>query len=410
MMESKKTGKSYDVDDNLIDRLNNLGVGSALQTGISGETTGLNGTDIILAVGLTYRYPTAAFIAPCLGFFKCTNLPVLTGLSQSKKAYFVSSKHDPEDLKFGQFSPKWTKNFLSHCKSVLQLKLGKSMDFLRLQVSFTTRKDTSDLDKLLLAKAAEETQFSTHTTRVQIIPIIEAVTIEAIWKCLASGAPKFKNGDNILALHDDGEVIDIQSYSISLPATVEGSNKFQFQMTEMACGETLNWGKLVDQQFTQWMQNKFGNSFLQLSEKDTGPNSRLMLEFAKVRRGYQTQSGGVYNFPLTLRQPPDHAPYDSDCHICQVQDSQMEMFFRSAADSLYRSLTKHHNRVSNNSIRINKIFLFAPPDNSRYMEQQLLEWGSSWTDILPRITLVSSTGRAAGFAARLRAYFRVESR
>lgn len=403
-MESKETRKSHDADDNLDKRFGSLNIGRDLETGIWEGTKGVpKNIDIILAVDLNSRYPAAAFIAPCLGYFRCTTLSVLEAMSESKRASFASFKYDPDASKSSQFGPEWTKDFLSHCKALLRLKLGKSLEYLRLQVSLTTRSDTSDRDKAMLAKAAEDAGFCTKDT-VQIIPTVEAVTIEAIWDYLASctnGAPKFENGDNILVVHYDGEVADIQSYSISLPATARGSTEFRVQMTEMACGETVDWGKMVDKQFTQWMQNEFGNSFLELPAKDTGPNSQFMLEFAKVRREYKVKPSGLYSFPLTLKNPPDHAPYDADRHICQVQDSLMEMFFRSAADSLYESLARHHNTVRTNNMSINKIIFTGIPGNSPYAEQQLIEWGTTWTGILPR--------GSQALPARLGRYYRVES-
>jgi hypothetical protein len=33
---------------------------------------------------------------------------------------------------------------------------------------------------------------------------------------------------------------------------------------------------------------------------------------------------------------------------------------------------------------INKIIFTGIPDNSPYAEQQLIEWGTTWTGILPR--------------------------
>jgi hypothetical protein len=110
----------------------------------------------------------------------------------------------------------------------------------------------------MLAKAAEDAGFSTELSKqkpaVQIIPTVEAITIEVIRRNLASdthGVSKFENGDNILVVHYDGGVADIQSYLISLPAAVKGCE--EFQLTEMACGETVDCGKMVEKQFTQWM-------------------------------------------------------------------------------------------------------------------------------------------------------------
>ncbi len=120
-----------------------------------------------------------------------------------------------------------------------------------------------------------------------------------------------------MLLHYDGDVAEIQSYAVSWAETDGKSAESRLRLEEIAYGDTVDCGKLVEDQFTRWIEESFGNSVSNLSAK-TFANEQLMAEFTEVRRNYKIDQKSLYHFPLIPQNPPYKAPYDSHSHACQV--------------------------------------------------------------------------------------------
>jgi hypothetical protein len=335
--------------------------------------------EVILAVDLNSGYPAAAFLAPSLGYPQLTPLPAFEKMSKAREAELLTSRsfsqYDPDGSKSGQLGRDWIRHFLALCLRLLRERFGDNLANIRLQISLTARSDISDWEVAVLVKTTEAAGFSTIADHaIQVVPISEAAAIAAVKRYLYIGgpeSPRLKYGDNILLLHFDGDMLDIQSYSLSA-----GSTKAGFRMEGLAAGQTINCRKMVDEQFIKWLEATFGSSFSRLSSRDTDRGSRLMSEFTRVRRKYDAGVDEVYNFPLILTNPPRGSPYDSGrCNI-QLQDSQMEDFFETATTTIWDKLHDHRAKIGKD-ININKIVFAGEKNVSPYVENHILDWGES---------------------------------
>jgi hypothetical protein len=341
-------------------------------------------TDILLVVDLNSRYPTAAFNAPSLGYSKYKLLPPLEATPESRYPLLGSSESSPSSSRHRKSSLDSTKDLLSHCQTHLQSELGKPLKNFKPQVFFTARGDASDRSKHILSKAVKDTDsFISTEDSVQIFPTIEAITIEAIFRQEALNlkndssyqvaAPRTKT--NILVLHFDGDVAEIQSYSVSWTAPIGKFDEPRLRLEEIVYGETVDCGKLVDRQFDRWIQKSFGNSISNISARKFGIEGRLMTEFAEARRYYKMDRKDMYGFPLTLRNPPNGSPYDPRRHVCQVQDYEMQKLFEPAMDSLLKSLDNLQARLGEKKTAVDNVIFAGVKGISPYVEDHVKDWG-----------------------------------
>lgn len=180
---------------------------------------------------------------------------------------------------------------------------------------------------------------------------------------------------NILVLHYDGDVAEIRSYSVSRTDTAEKSTGSRLRLEEIVYGATVDCGKLVDHQFTHWIEKSFGSSVSNFSANNTGTNAQLMAEFAETRRNYKIEQSNLYEFPLTLQNPPRGAPYNPSRRVCNVRDSEMQEFFGPAIDSLLKTLHNHHARLGPKSKAIDQVIFMGVDHISPYVEDLLKDWG-----------------------------------
>jgi hypothetical protein len=377
-------------DDALADDLRRLYISSSNASGQSGKAVS-KPPDVILVVDLNSRFPSAAFIAPSLGHPKCRFLPALQEMSRAREKALTSTEFDPGSSKFDQSGYEWTKDFISHCRRLLQVDLGSPLTDLTVHVSLTSRSDASERDKLKLLEAAERAGFINKTeTAIRIVTTIEAATVEAVRRygypglngstSRTSGTStyqleKLKHGDTILVIYYDGDVAEIQSYSLSFPVTAGDSARSRLQLKETVYGETVDCGKLVDEQFTRWLNESFGNSLEELSANDLGTNGQLMTEFAEVRRNYATKRHDLYSLPLALINPPQSAPYNSSRNLCLVHDSKMRRLFEPAVESLLNSLDSHQARIRKKEKTIDKIIFAGASGICPFLEDNIKDWG-----------------------------------
>jgi hypothetical protein len=255
-----------------------------------------NPHSVLLVVDLNSRNPTVAFIAPSLGYSEHEFLPALKAMLKSREAFLTSTKFGLGSRQPCQSSSDWTTDFLSHSRLLLQSKIGMPLEDAILGFSFTARGDASDRSKAMLLGAVKAAGFKINTDdAIQIFPTVEAVTIETVRHQITKifdnqspypgGAPKFNH--NILVLHYDGDVAEIQSYSVSWEAKTRKSGQSRLRLEEIAYGETVDCGELVDYHFTRWMEERFGNSVSNVSTNNIGTDGGLMAKFAEERRKYK---------------------------------------------------------------------------------------------------------------------------
>jgi hypothetical protein len=337
--------------------------------------------DAILIIDLNSREPIAAFIAPSLGFPSCTFLPVFQKMSKAQQALLMDSKYGFESGKSNQFSRKWTKELLSHCQQLLLQELGMPLEKMNLQVSLTSRSDASERDKFLLLQAAQDA--GCKAPQLQLIPTIKAVAIAAFMShggldhdinTETDQEEKWRLDDNVLVICHNGDVIDIQSYSISWAARAEKSAESRLKLEEIVSSNTVDSRRLAEQQFTKWLKGVFGKSFLS-GANDLEPNGKLMSAFAEALRNYKPKKCAHYEFPLNIPRPPHDAPYDPIHHRCLVPDNKMREFCEPAIDSLLEGLDDHYTRINSRKKTIDKILFAEPKGFSPYLEDHVTDWG-----------------------------------
>jgi hypothetical protein len=341
-----------------------------------------NPHSVLLVVDLNSKNPTVAFIAPSLGYSEHEFLPALKAMSKSREAFLTSTKFGLGSPQPCQSSSDWTTDFLSHSRALLRSKIGMPLEDAILEFSFTARGDASDRSKAMLLGAVKAAGFKINTDdAIQIFPTVEAVTIETVRHQVTKifdnqspypgGAPKVNH--NILVLHYDGDVAEIQSYSVSWEATTGKSAKSRLRLEEIAYGETVDCGEQVDYHFTRWMEERFGNSVSNVSTNNIGTDGGLMAKFAEVRRNYKPGQKDRYIFPLTShgasRNPHYHASQ------VQVQDSEMRGFFDLAMGSLIQSLDDHYARVGQKKKTIGEVIFAGATCIAPYVEDVLKDWG-----------------------------------
>jgi hypothetical protein len=334
--------------------------------------------DILLVVDLNSGNPTAAFNAPALGYSQSRFLPAFKALSKEREAFLTSTKSGLSSSQFINFGEEWKKDFLKHCKTLLQSELGKPLENFNLQVLVTARGDALDRNKAMLLEAVKDAGFIIRTDdAVQIFSTVEAATIQLVRRhlTLSHNSNNPKDSHNILVFHYDGDVAEIQSYSVSWTDTAGKSTESQLRLEEMVYGDTVDCGKLVDHQFTQWIEKSFGSLVSNLSANNTGTYAQLMAKFTETRRGYKIEQSDLYEFPLMLQNPPRGAPYDSSHRICNVRDSEMQEFFEPAIDSLLKTLDDHHARLVSKSKTIDQVIFAGADCISPYVEDLLKDWG-----------------------------------
>ena len=337
---------------------------------------------VLLVVDLNSRNPTVAFNAPSLGYSEYKFLPALKAMSMTREAFLTSPKSDLSSPRLSQWSSDWTTDFLSHCRALLRSEIRRPLEDVILEFSFIARGDASDRSKAMLLGAVKAAGFKISTEdAIQIFSTIEAVTIEAIREHVTKrfhdcssylgGAPKVDY--NILVLHYDGDVAEIQSYSVSWKAMTGKFADSRLRLEEIAYGETVDCGKLVDNQFTRWIEKCFGDPVANASTNNMDTNEGLIAEFGEVRRNYKPGQKDRYILPLTTHGASRNRK--NQVSQVQVQDSEMLGFFEPAMDSLLRSLDDHHARVGQKKKNIDEVIFAGTKDIAPYVEDHLKDWG-----------------------------------
>jgi hypothetical protein len=341
---------------------------------------------VLLIVDLNSRNPTAAFNIPSLGYGHYKFLPALKAMSKTREAFLTSTKSSSSHSQSSLSSYNWTTDFLSHCRALLRSELGRPLEDFLLEITFTARGDASDRSKAKLLDAVKAAGFKLSTEdAVQVFPTVEAVAIEEVLRRVTKDAADsstylgeaLKVDYNILVLHYDGDVAEIQSYSVSYTATTGKCLESQLRLEEIVYGETVDCGELVDRQFTQWVGNTFQNTGSSISADTISSDAKLMVEFAEVRRNYNPDQKDLYTLPLTKQSPLYKACYDSRRGVSQfqVKDSEIRSFFEPAMDSFLNSLDEHHALVSQKKKTIDEVIFAGAPCIAPYVENHLKDWG-----------------------------------
>ena len=332
-----------------------------------GQATG-DATDITLAIDISGWRPAAAFIAPSFGFTQCRFLPVIESMSKAKE----SSLTRRTQARSHKTELHWATEFLQHCHYLLESELGRPLKGMSRQISLTTQGDASEGAKAALLKAAEASGFITSSEGAAVIvPAIEALTVGAVMDHLIStpssglSTPTFqiRPGDNILTIHFSGDLINMQSYSVSRTEANDDALGDRVILEETICGCVVNCGKIIDNEFIDWCKKSQKDH----QSSDFQPYSTLMVQFAEFRRNYEPEKQNHFQLIPASNNTP-RQPW-------RLSDQSMSKLFQPGMDFLISSLDKQLNDTLGKSKTINQI-LFAGLENaSPYLEWHVKDWG-----------------------------------
>jgi hypothetical protein len=340
-----------------------------------------NAADVIVVFELNSKEPMVAFVARSYGFPECTFLPAAKTMLKTKD---LKPDRSFEGSKSGYVSHEWAKELLSHCRNLLQWELGVSLTELKVQVSFIYRTDASERDKLMLLQAAKDTGY--QVPLVRIISVTDVMTVAVFTNGgglgyhvdtdQIAGTERLMLGNTILTICFNGDIVEIQSYSLSLAATKEKSMDRRLRLEDLVSGDSVDCQKLAEDRFKQWLQEAFGNSFQELaSTNDIGPTGKLMTAFSEARRNYVPKKSAYYDFPLKFPRSLHGVPYNPLTQTCQVSDAKMREFCEPVIDSVLHKIEDHYSRIKSKKNTIDKILFAGPAGISKYLEGHVKEWG-----------------------------------
>ncbi|KAH6723219.1 hypothetical protein BKA61DRAFT_663953 [Leptodontidium sp. MPI-SDFR-AT-0119] len=357
---------------------------------------------ILLVVDLNSRNPVAAFTAPSLGYPKAVFIPALKMMSKmtEKSLLGTDSGHFKPAASYADID--WTTKFLSCCRTHLKSAISIPLEDVIMEFSFTARSDVSDRSKAMLVEAIRAADFKVRTEDVvQIIPSIEAVTIDTVRCLLAthSDSPPLRHDlkprmkYHILVLHYDGDVAEIQSYSVSgdprTKSDISKSDTPGFRLKELVYGQTVDHGKLIDYHFKHWLKEH--HPTLNPSTPKDRTDGGLLDDFASLRRTYNPGQKDWHHFSVAKQVRKDKS--ETQISELWIEDKHMNQFFGQATDSLIQNLDDHHDRVSQIRNSFDEVIYGGPKGSSRYVEAALKDWGIGNgiinTDCSPGVLLVS---------------------
>ncbi|KAL5329911.1 hypothetical protein ACEPPN_003431 [Leptodophora sp. 'Broadleaf-Isolate-01'] len=232
----------------------------------------------------------------------------------------------------------------------------------------------------MLVEAIRAADFKVRTEDVvQIIPSIEAVTIDTVRRLLAthSDSPTLRHDleprmkYHILVLHYDGDVAEIQSYSVSgdpkTKSDISKSDTPGFRLKELVYGQTVDHGKLIDHHFKHWLKEHYPT--LNPSTPKDRTDGGLLDDFASLRRTYNPGQKDWHHFSVAKQVRKDKS--ETEIFELWIKDKHMNQFFGQAMDSLIQNLDDHHDRVSQIRKTFDEVIYGGPKGSSRYVEAAL---------------------------------------
>ncbi|KAH7355013.1 hypothetical protein BKA65DRAFT_232656 [Rhexocercosporidium sp. MPI-PUGE-AT-0058] len=344
-----------------------------------GEKDAHSRHSMLLVVDLNSRSPVAAFTAHSLGYPKIAYIPALEIMSKTTEKSLLRTEYDDGKPAASDADMNWTRKFLSCCRMYLQSTISLPLEDILIEFSFTARSDASDRSKAMLLEAVKAANFKIRTEDViQVIPSVEAVAIETVRHLLmkrSESGPSSPDSESqktyhILVLHYDGDVVEIQSYSVSA-VTAMKSVTSGFRMEELTYGQIVDHGKLVNEHFTEWLKDHYPTVDPSTSKSSTGGG--LMDEFANLRRCHNP--GQIEWHHLTIAKQTRKDKSEDQVSEVWLEDQHMSQFFDQATESLIQSLDDHQARVNQVKKTFNEVIYGGAQGSSRYVEAALKDWG-----------------------------------
>ncbi|KAF7188334.1 Heat shock 70 kDa protein 12B [Pseudocercospora fuligena] len=223
-------------------------------------------------------------------------------------------------------------------------------------------------------KAAQQAKVQIHQdSHCFLISEPEAAAV-AVISALTQGnsQSQIKAGDNVLVCDCGGGTVDITTYEI---AAVEP--KLQFRELQVGtggkCGST--W---IDRHFMNWMEQKFGKAYTDLSLEIRGPTSRFMKDFEGFKRDFGKFNNPAkrYKLPLSLRGVARSKNYDDRNSYVILHNEDLKSMFDPVVAQIFDLLEQQRSNATQQpqSKPIDLVLLVGGFGESVYLNDQLRAW------------------------------------
>ena len=181
-------------------------------------------------------------------------------------------------------------------------------------------------------------------------------------------------GDAVLICDCGGGTVDITTYTIRAVSP-------QLEFDELLVGEGGKCGSTyIDCQFHEWMSNRFGAAFDQLSFEKKGPGSRFMMGFEGLKRdfGFNNEASAIYDVTLVMPGVESSEYYDATEQQVKLHREDLEGFFRPVVSKVLDLLRQQTRQAQvEKGCQINKIVLVGGFGDSRYLNDEIRAWSST---------------------------------
>ncbi|KAK4609911.1 Heat shock protein 12B [Fulvia fulva] len=235
--------------------------------------------------------------------------------------------------------------------------------------------DKAKSDTLRAAqKAAKMAKLKVHhDSQLFLIREPEAAAIATISSLTFGGSTQqIKAGDSILICDCGGGTVDVTTYEIE-SITPKLSFKGLVVGTGGKCGSTY-----IDRGFIKWMEQKFGDAYMNLSWQKRGPASRLMKDFEGHKRdfGNSQDPDKYYKMQCFMRDAEDSKYYDDD-GVVRIYNEDLRKLFDPVVAmiiGLIESQLEAEKRQKKGKVTIKTIILVGGFGDSVYLNDKLREW------------------------------------
>ncbi|KUJ06536.1 actin-like ATPase domain-containing protein [Mollisia scopiformis] len=204
---------------------------------------------------------------------------------------------------------------------------------------------------------------------INVIPEPEAAAICALKKLTAPGAPdSLKAGEDIMICDCGGGTVDLTTYSVTATYPL-------LDFEELVVGEGGKCGATyIDRNLHTLMTTRFGESFKKLDPKKTGPGSKFMQSFERVKRDFPKgfdKEKGIGPLKLVSKNP---AHYDDDDGTVKLSLADMQSLFDPVISQVIALVKAQVQEASKLNHDIDRIVLVGGFGDSPYLFEKLGAW------------------------------------
>ncbi|PMD64400.1 actin-like ATPase domain-containing protein [Hyaloscypha bicolor E] len=204
---------------------------------------------------------------------------------------------------------------------------------------------------------------------INVIPEPEAAAICALKKLTVPGTQdSLKTGDNIMICDCGGGTVDLTTYSITATYPV-------LEFEELVVGEGGKCGATyIDRNLHTLMTQRFGDSFTKLDAKKTGPGSKFMQSFERVKRDFPKgfdKEKGIGPLKLTSKNP---AYYDDDDGTVKLSWADMTSLFDPVIKQVIGLVEAQVLDAKGMNHSVERIILVGGFGDSPYLFEKLDAW------------------------------------